>query len=273
MHVLSVGKIGITTGRIIYQEENGMKKIIALLLTVICVLSCIRSTKAETDPVGCMLDKMSTVDFDGNAVTGEIFSQYKLTFLNYWVTWCKPCIDEFPHIQAVSVNAEYAERGLNVLGLLLEDSDSTLAKAKDYLKKNACTYTNLRAGEDEQIAELKSKSGSSLPVSYLINSDGMVISYHVGGMNLKQIKDFIEEGFRIIENPQPTEDPEIIKGDVNGDKTVNTGDATVVLKYSAGMVDLDEMQLIAGDVNRDDNVNTGDATQILKFAAGMITEF
>ena len=62
-------------------------------------------------------------------------------------------------------------------------------------------------------------------------------------------------------------------GDANCDGKVNTGDATQVLKYAAGMVQLDDQALANADTNGDGKVNTGDATMILKYAAGMITEF
>jgi len=58
-------------------------------------------------------------------------------------------------------------------------------------------------------------------------------------------------------------------GDVNLDKVVNNLDATVVLQYDAGIVDLDVTKG-AGDVNDDSKVNNLDATEILKYDAGII---
>ena len=64
-----------------------------------------------------------------------------------------------------------------------------------------------------------------------------------------------------------------VLGDLNGDGKVNTADAVIVLKISAGMVALDEKYQAAGDCNRDGKVNTADAVLILKYSAGMIEEF
>ena len=64
-----------------------------------------------------------------------------------------------------------------------------------------------------------------------------------------------------------------LTGDVNGDGKVNTGDATQILKYAAGMLILSDTQLANGDTNHDGKVNTGDATLVLKYSAGMITQF
>ena len=67
--------------------------------------------------------------------------------------------------------------------------------------------------------------------------------------------------------------PSVLIGDVNGDGKVNTADAVQVLKYAAGMIQLDDRQNTLGDCNHDGKVNTADAVLILKYAAGMITEF
>ena len=72
--------------------------------------------------------------------------------------------------------------------------------------------------------------------------------------------------YKEIENP-------VLIGDVNGDGKINTSDAVQILKYAAGMVQLDENQQAAADINHDGKVNTADAVLILKYAAGMITEF
>ena len=77
---------------------------------------------------------------------------------------------------------------------------------------------------------------------------------------------------------QPTDEPitppvDTLTGDVNGDEKINTSDAVFVLKYAAGMIQLEEQQLTAGDCNHDDKVNTADAVLILKYAAGMITDW
>lgn len=59
-------------------------------------------------------------------------------------------------------------------------------------------------------------------------------------------------------------------GDANEDGTVNTGDATMVLRHAAGIVTLDGQAYLNADINQDGTVNTGDATYILKVSAGML---
>ncbi|MBQ9949813.1 MAG: choice-of-anchor J domain-containing protein [Clostridia bacterium] len=71
----------------------------------------------------------------------------------------------------------------------------------------------------------------------------------------------------------PDPEPEVKLGDVTGDDVVNTGDAVLILRSAAGLIELTEAQLAAADTAADGKVNTGDAVAILKYSAGIITEF
>ncbi len=61
-------------------------------------------------------------------------------------------------------------------------------------------------------------------------------------------------------------------GDVNADGKVNNLDATAVLKYDAGITELNDTEAAAADANGDAKVNNLDATMILKYDAGIIDE-
>jgi len=62
------------------------------------------------------------------------------------------------------------------------------------------------------------------------------------------------------------------KGDLNGDGVADNLDAVFVLRYDAGLDDLDSDQLINGDVNNDGVVDNTDAARILQFDAGLIPD-
>lgn len=62
------------------------------------------------------------------------------------------------------------------------------------------------------------------------------------------------------------------KGDVNLDNETNTGDASLLLRFAAGLVELTPEQEQYADVNIDGDINTGDASLLLRFAAGLVTE-
>ena len=60
---------------------------------------------------------------------------------------------------------------------------------------------------------------------------------------------------------------DVLLGDVNGDGKVNTGDARLLLRYLADLVDESKINLAAADFNGDGRINTRDARAILRFLA------
>ena len=64
-----------------------------------------------------------------------------------------------------------------------------------------------------------------------------------------------------------------LTGDCNTDGKINTGDAALVLKYSAEMTELSDDRFALADVNADGTVNTADAVLILRYTAGIISSF
>lgn len=61
-----------------------------------------------------------------------------------------------------------------------------------------------------------------------------------------------------------------IKGDTNGDGSVDIADALMIARYDAGLVQLDETQLSISDVNKDGGVDIADALMVARFDAGLI---
>lgn len=59
-------------------------------------------------------------------------------------------------------------------------------------------------------------------------------------------------------------------GDLNGDGEVNNIDAATVLRYDAGIIDLDDAALSLADINNDGEVNNIDAATMLRYDAGII---
>jgi hypothetical protein len=70
-----------------------------------------------------------------------------------------------------------------------------------------------------------------------------------------------------------TVDVDGLLGDVNGDSNVNAIDAQQVLKYSASLIEFDDMQKSVADVDGNKNINAIDAQWILRYAAGLVSEF
>ena len=87
-------------------------------------------------------------------------------------------------------------------------------------------------------------------------------------------KDAVQEEINVVLGRLIREMLEVrLLGDINNDKTVDTKDASILLKFTAEMTELSSDSLEAADVNRDQVQDTKDVTQILKMAAEKITSF
>ncbi|MBQ7132792.1 MAG: glycoside hydrolase family 9 protein [Oscillospiraceae bacterium] len=69
----------------------------------------------------------------------------------------------------------------------------------------------------------------------------------------------------------PSEEPDIVYGDVNFDGLVNSIDATMITRYALQVLTFDDQQLLNGDVNCDGLVNSIDATIVTRYALNVIT--
>lgn len=77
-------------------------------------------------------------------------------------------------------------------------------------------------------------------------------------------------------------DPEVVKnavvilyGDVNGDKSIDSGDASLILQYYVGSITefTGANGIVAADVNNDKSIDSGDASLILQYYVGTISVF
>lgn len=104
----------------------------------------------------------------------------KVVLLNFWATWCAPCLIEMPHF--VGWQKEYAERGLQVIGISMDDDPAPVRSLSTKLSLNYPV-----AMGDEKLGELYGGI-LGLPVTYLIDGTGKVRAEYRGETDLKVIQ-------------------------------------------------------------------------------------
>jgi peroxiredoxin len=107
--------------------------------------------------------KVSLSDFKG-----------KVILLDFWATWCVPCKAEIPGF--IDLQKKYGARGLQVIGISVDDPAGTAKKYADDMKMN---YPVLLAEGSEEILKAYDPI-PSIPVSVVIGRDGSICSKHVG---------------------------------------------------------------------------------------------
>ena len=69
-------------------------------------------------------------------VDDSIISENKLTMVNFWATWCGPCVSEIPDLQLIS--EDYADKDFAIIGVLFGDDD--VSGAKEFIAEQGLTY-------------------------------------------------------------------------------------------------------------------------------------
>jgi len=108
------------------------------------------------------------------------FEQAEFTLINFWATWCQPCKEEMPMLQAA--HETYGADSLQVIGVTSENLSN--AELAEFVAAMGLTYTVFRMGPESQ----RSWPGvrGTLPNSFLVRKDGSLVRRYVGA-NAEQI--------------------------------------------------------------------------------------
>lgn len=178
-----------------------MKKtaILAILIMLLSLASCGKtdSSSEGTDSSGPTLgiktiSEFTTVDLDGNEVTQAVFADAKITMINYWATYCSPCIKELPELQKIS---KKYEGDAQIIGVVI---DTDFSKKDSVQYKNALKYLEW-AEADYLNIELAgglldyAQTLEYVPTTIFVDSDGNIIGDPVIGPMTDEYKQRIEE--------------------------------------------------------------------------------
>lgn len=98
--------------------------------------------------------------------------------LNFWASWCGPCLDELPTLD--KLQAKFGDQGTIVLGIAMDDP----ARVRAFLADHPVRFPILLGRmEAPSTSLLWGDSGEILPWSVLIGADGRVIATHRGPLD------------------------------------------------------------------------------------------
>jgi len=139
--------------------------------------------------VPCSLFAGDKVDFAYPDIHGKLqrLSDYrgKWVLVNYWATWCPPCLEELPELEVF--HDSHKDRDAVVLGLNMEDIGVDRLRA--FVEEQFLSFPVLMAGSrpGKMLGRVP-----GLPTSFLVNPEGDVVARQVGPVDGKSIESFIE---------------------------------------------------------------------------------
>lgn len=126
-----------------------------------------------TKLVGQPAPAFSGTGFDGKPLSLESL-RGRVVMLDFWATWCQPCIIAIPSIQ--KIHEKYADQPMTVIGVN-QDAPGQQDKAKKFVADKKLTF--------RQFPDSKGKLGmkykvAGIPCTFLIGKQGKVQAVHVG---------------------------------------------------------------------------------------------
>ena len=140
------------------------------------------AAKAPAPPAGLniaerggIVPAMTLHTLDGHTLDIPRAWAGKPTLVNLWASWCRPCLQEMPDLQAYA--AQQGSNGVHVVGIALDDPND----ARSLLAQLQITYPNLvdTPGPADAGVRLGNPAGV-LPYSVLVAADGRVLKTHIG---------------------------------------------------------------------------------------------
>ena len=115
--------------------------------------------------------KFSITTESGQKITSNDFNG-KLLMVNFWATWCPPCVEEMPSLNQFAQTM--GPQGVTVLGVSVDRNEKAY---RDFLSRNRLAFQVARDPEEN----ISSSYGTfKWPETYLINKEGKVVQKFIG---------------------------------------------------------------------------------------------
>ncbi|MHA6206063.1 peroxiredoxin family protein [Dyella soli] len=106
--------------------------------------------------------------------------------LNFWATWCGPCLQEMPAL--VKAQANVGEKGAIVVGIAMDDADHVRA----FLASHPLNYPVLLGRLDSPSTSLRlGNVGELLPYSVLLDENGRVLATRRGALDARDLQQWL----------------------------------------------------------------------------------
>jgi peroxiredoxin len=154
----------------------------------------IRDDLARLDKVGKPAPRIAAKDVKGSLVRIDDF-QGKYVLIDFWATWCAPCVAELPRVQAAY--GKYRDAGFDVVGVSLDETKSALL---DFVQARNIPWRqvhNASSGGDL----VEAFGVNSIPATFLIDPEGTIVRLDLRGPALETTLETLLKGRALGQRP------------------------------------------------------------------------
>ena len=141
--------------------------------------------------------KFETKGVDGKDYTEKVFSDYDLTLVNIFTTWCSPCVNEIPELE--KLYEEMKEKGVGVVGVVLDTVGDDAKQNEDTVKKAGVLQEKTKASYPFLVPDSTMMNGrlngiSAFPETFFVDKEGNIVGEtYSGSHSLDEWKEIVEK--------------------------------------------------------------------------------
>ena len=146
--------------------------------------------------------KFETKGVDGKDYTEKVFSDYDLTLVNVFTTWCSPCVNEIPELE--KLYEEMKEKGVGVVGVVLDTVGDDAKQNEDTVKKAGILQEKTKASYPFLVPDSTMMNGrlngiSAFPETFFVDKEGNIVGEtYSGSHTLDEWKEIVEKELKNI---------------------------------------------------------------------------
>ena len=119
-------------------------------------------------------------DLDGKPIDLAAYKG-KVVLIDFWATWCGPCMQELPHV--VAAYEQFHDRGFEIIGISL---DRDRAAFDACIAENGMTWRHYYDGKFWENEVARDWGVRAIPATYLVGKDGKIAAVNLSGAQLEQ---------------------------------------------------------------------------------------
>ena len=168
-----------------------MKQLGPGLIGLLLLAGCTAEAREVPAVVGQPAPSYAAVNLAGDSVSLADL-RGKVVLLNVWATWCPPCREEMPGLEAL--HQELAPQGLRVVGVSIDRSGAG-PEINSFLQDNGVTFPILHDA-DERVTRVFRTAG--VPETFLIDADGTLLNRWIGKIDpaSRSVREPVERALR-----------------------------------------------------------------------------